>query len=122
MDSGYLMEAVEGFTVTDDLKSVHLETLGSGMRMYHSLVEAISELGQLDYQALGLSDFGKPEGFLERQVSRWQRQLESYSSLAGYNGPSIPCVTDTADWLGRNMPPEQPPCIIHSDYHLGNII
>lgn len=120
--SFYLMEAVEGFTATDGLKSFHLETPGAGTRMCHSLVEAISELGQLDYQALGLSGFGKPEGFLERQVSRWQRHLDSYSSLEGYKGPNIPGVNDTADWLDRNMPPKQQPGIIHGDYHLGNIM
>ena len=51
-----------------------------------ALVEGIAALGAVDYRAVGLEGFGRPDNYLERQVSRWQRQLESYSDCAGWPG------------------------------------
>ncbi len=49
--------------------------------------KGIAALGALDYRALGLSDFGKPDNYLARQVSRWKAQLESYGEFADWTGP-----------------------------------
>ncbi len=120
--SFYLMEAIEGFNPVQGLKSFHAENQSARARMGLSMVDAISELAKLDYQKLGLNDFGKVEGYLDRQVGRWQKQLDSYSSFEGYPGPDIPGVNDVANWLNENIPPNWQAGIIHGDYHLGNVM
>jgi aminoglycoside phosphotransferase (APT) family kinase protein len=86
------------------------------------LVDSIAALGRIDYRAVGLSDFGRPDGYLERQVGRWQSQLESYSELEGYPGPEIPGLDRVAQWLGDNRPTSWKPGILHGDYHLANVM
>ncbi len=74
-------------------------------RMGFAMVDAILQLGALDIDAVGLSDFGRTEGFLERQVPRWRKQLDSYGTLPGWPGPAaIPELQPVADWLQANCP------------------
>jgi aminoglycoside phosphotransferase (APT) family kinase protein len=84
--------------------------------------DAIARLGLVDHVAVGLADFGHPEGFLERQVSRWLAELDSYTRYEGYPGPEIPGLDIVADWLERNRPKNWTPGILHGDYHLANIM
>ncbi len=90
--------------------------------MGFSMVEGIAELAAVDYRSVGLEGFGRPDGYLERQVSRWQHQLESYSELEGYPGPDIPGVGQVAIWLEANRPKDSPAGILHGDYHIGNVM
>ena len=64
----------------------------------------------------------KPEGYLERQVPRWQAQLESYSELDGYPGPDLPHLVEIQAYLETNRPEPSPTGIIHGDYHLANVM
>ncbi len=120
--SFYLMEAVEGFNPAEGLKEFHIENQDARSRMGLNMVEAISNLSKLDYKKLGLSDFGKVDGYLDRQAGRWQSQLDSYSSFEDYNGPDIPGVNDVANWLSENIPQDWQAGIIHGDYHLANVM
>jgi aminoglycoside phosphotransferase (APT) family kinase protein len=87
------------------------------------MADAIAVLGELDPQAIGLQDFGRTEGFLERQVGRWRSQLESYAQLTGWPGPQVlPGVAEVADWLEAHRPPQGPPGILHGDFHLANVM
>ncbi len=118
----YLMEPVDGFNPQNDLPDLYAGDPEVRRRMGLSAVEAIARLGALDYQALGLSDYGKPEGFLERQVPRWLGELESYSMNEGYPGPDIPGVELVGEWLDRNRPAQWTPGILHGDCHLANML
>jgi len=71
---------------------------------------------------VGLADFGKPDGYLERQVARWRSQLESYAEYEGYPGPQIPGVERVARWLEDHRPADFRPGILHGDYHLSNVM
>jgi aminoglycoside phosphotransferase (APT) family kinase protein len=117
-----LMEAVRGFNPTAGLPALHASDARIRHRMGLSLVEAVAALGEVDHVAVGLADFGRPEGFLERQVARWRRQLEEYGALPGYPGPEIPELERVAAWLERNRPAEFRPGILHGDCHLGNVL
>jgi aminoglycoside phosphotransferase (APT) family kinase protein len=117
----YLMEPVNGFGVGEGLPESH-QSLEARRRMGFSMVEGIAELAALDYRSVGLEGFGRPDGYLERQVSRWQHQLESYSELEGYPGPDIPGVGQVAIWLESNRPEDSPAGILHGDYHIGNVM
>ena len=71
---------------------------------------------------MGLADFGRPEGYLKRQVPRWRAQLEGYSELPGYPGPAIPGLEEVARWLETQRPSGFRPGILHGDYHLANVM
>ncbi|MFD6394436.1 phosphotransferase family protein [Nocardia sp. NPDC055029] len=118
----YLMEPIHGFNPQTELPALHAGDPEIRRQMGLSAVEAIARLGSLDYQALGLADYGKPEGFLERQVPRWLRELDSYSANEGYPGPRIPGVDQVGDWLERNRPTTWTPGIMHGDCHLANMM
>ncbi|MDB5430871.1 MAG: phosphotransferase family protein [Caulobacter sp.] len=119
----YLMEPVDGFNPSTGLPPLHAESAVLRHRMGLAMVEAIAVLGQLDYRAIGLSDFGRPENYLERQVARWRGQLESYREHAGWDGEGgIPGLDKVAAWLAANRPAAFEPGILHGDYHLANVM
>jgi aminoglycoside phosphotransferase (APT) family kinase protein len=121
--SFYLMEAVDGYNPHAAIPPPFDADPKLRLRMGLALAECIAALGRLDYAALGLADFGKPAGFLERQVARWRKQLESYVRFSGWEGPAVLGDIDTVgDWLESNRPAEQPPGIIHGDVHLANVL
>jgi len=120
--SFYLMEAVNGYNVAHGLNEYHSENESARARMGLAMVEAISELANLDYEKLGLGDFGKVDGYLERQVGRWQSHLETFSKYEGYPGPDITGLDEVAAWLTQNMPRMSKPGILHGDYHIANVM
>ncbi len=86
-----------------------------------SVIDALSTLSTVDYQAIGLTDFGRPEGFLERQVPRWLGELDAYAQLDNYPGTRLP-VEFVSDWLTRNRPASGLTGIMHGDYHIANVM
>jgi len=120
--SFYLMEPIDGFNPTTGLPPLHAGDPTVRRAMGFALVDAIAELGAVDHRAVGLGDFGRPEGYLERQVARWRAQLASYSELPGYPGPEIPGVEHVATWLEANRPAHFAPGILHGDFHLANVM
>ncbi|UGT45190.1 phosphotransferase family protein [Nocardia yamanashiensis] len=120
--SFYLMEPITGFNPQNELPELHAGDPEVRRRMGLSAVEAIARLGSLDHEALGLADYGKPAGFLERQVPRWLKELESYRVNEGYPGPEIPGVERVGEWLDRHRPADWKPGILHGDCHLANMM
>ena len=118
----YLMESVEGFNPSTGLPEPHKSDAEMQRQMGLEAASALAALGRVDYQAVGLGDVGKPDGFLERQVPRWLDELESYSRFEGYPGPEIPHVDDVAAWLDKNRPARWTPGIMHGDYHMANLM
>jgi aminoglycoside phosphotransferase (APT) family kinase protein len=117
-----LMEPVRGFNPATGLPPLHAGDPAVRHRMGLAMVDAIAALGCLDYREVGLEGFGRPEGYLERQVARWRAQLESYGELEGYPGPAIPGVEEVARWLEANRPRDLAPGILHGDFHLANVL
>jgi aminoglycoside phosphotransferase (APT) family kinase protein len=118
----YLMEPVEGFNASSGLPPLHAGSPQIRREMGFAMADGIAALGAVDYRAVGLEGLGRPEGYLERQVSRWRHQLESYSELEGYPGPDIPGVEAVAAWLEANRPSDSQPGILHGDYHIANVM
>jgi aminoglycoside phosphotransferase (APT) family kinase protein len=119
----YLMEPIDGFNPTVGLPALHARDPAVRREMGFALVDGISALGAVDHVAVGLADFGRAEGFLERQVGRWQKQLASYSAYAGWAGPGeIEGVEEVGAWLEAHRPPRFKPGLIHGDYHLANVL
>ncbi len=119
----YLMEEVRGFNATTGLPPYHAASPEVRHRMGLALVEGIARLGEVDYLRLSLENFGKPDNYLARQVSRWTAQLESYTSYPNWDGrKDLPGVEDVAKWLEANLPASFTPGIIHGDYHLAKVM
>ena len=118
----YLMEPIEGFNPQNGIPPTHHDAEVQH-RMGLALVEGLAMLHALDPDTVGLSDFGKTEGFLERQVARWAGQLEGYSALDGWPGPGeLGDVASVAQWLESKRPIQFVPGIIHGDFHLANVM
>ena len=80
------------------------------------LVDGIARLARVDWREAGLEGFGKPDGFLERQVDRWLAHLER-------NGcRDLPGTDVTAAWLRDHIPATYEPGIIHGDYQFANVM
>jgi aminoglycoside phosphotransferase (APT) family kinase protein len=118
----YLMEPIAGFNPTTGLPDLHSSSTAVRHAMGLEMVDAIAALGAVDHVAVGLEGFGRPEGYLERQVARWRAHLAGYDELEGYPGPEIPGVERVATWLEDNRPARFEPGILHGDFHLGNVM
>ncbi len=117
-----LMGAADGFNASTGLPELHAGDPAIRHRMGLSAVEGLAALGAVDHEALGLGDFGRTEGFLERQVPRWLGELASYDALEGYPGPDLPGVQGVAAWLEAHLPSTYAPGILHGDFHLANLL
>jgi aminoglycoside phosphotransferase (APT) family kinase protein len=118
----YLMEPIDGFNAGQELPELHATDPAIRFAMGLSMAESLAKLGAVDYAAVGLSGYGKPDGFLERQVPRWLSELESYQAFDNYPGPDIPGVDDVASWLDNGRPSQWTPGIMHGDYHAANVM
>ena len=111
----YVMERVNG---TPYRRATQLEQLGADRtRMIATrLVDTLAALHQVDPAAVGLTDFGRPEGYLARQVSRWKKQLDaSYSR-------DLPAADELHARLAARIPDESAVGIVHGDYRLDNVL
>jgi aminoglycoside phosphotransferase (APT) family kinase protein len=82
----------------------------------YQLVDGIVEMGKVDWQARGLGDLGRPEGYHDRQVERWTRFLERIK------GREIPGLDETTAWLATHRPLDFVPGIMHGDYQFANVM
>lgn len=120
----FLMRAVDGFNAgTSGLPALHASRRDIRRGMGLAMAQAAATLGSLDPEALGLQDFGRPQGFLTRQVERWGRQLDSYTQHAGWPGlAGLPAIAPIALWLRSHQPADTAPGILHGDFHLSNVM
>ena len=120
----YLMAPVAGFNASGTpLPALHASDPALRRRMGLAMVEALLSLGAVDHLAVGLADFGKTSGFLQRQVPRWRAQLEGYAAYAEWPGPKgLPGVAEVGAWLEAHRPEHFTPGILHGDFHLANVM
>lgn len=90
-------------------------------RIGEQLVDALVEIHELDYEAVGLGDFGRPEGFTERQVDRWGKQL-AWAFERTADARSVPELEAVGAWLAENVPADHEHALIHGDYKLDNVM
>ena len=112
----YVMEEVDGIVPHGPGLADFTETSADRAELAFALVDALAELHKVDWRAAGLGDFGKPDGFHERQVGRWSGQL------ASYGGREIPGMAEAGKWLEAHIPEVWSPTIMHADYHMFNVL
>jgi aminoglycoside phosphotransferase (APT) family kinase protein len=110
----YVMDCVEGRIYWGPL----LPALAPDERfaIYDAMNATIARLHMLDFEKLGLADFGKPGNYIGRQIARWSKQY-----LASETEP-IPEMNKLIDWLPKHLPVEEQSAIVHGDFRLDNII
>jgi aminoglycoside phosphotransferase (APT) family kinase protein len=107
------MEYLDG-VVYDDVDATASLTEDQGRAASYELVDVLARLHAVDYEAVGLGGFGRPAGYLARQVARWQTQWEKSKTV------EMPVVDEVARRLERRLPEESRHAIVHGDYSFNN--
>jgi aminoglycoside phosphotransferase (APT) family kinase protein len=111
----YVMAEVRGSVLASSIPE-QLDTPAERRRTSEELVDALAELHRVDWRACGLDGYGKPTGYLERQLRR-------FSGLWEHNKTrELDVVEELGAWLRDNMPESQEATIVHGDYRLGNVM
>jgi aminoglycoside phosphotransferase (APT) family kinase protein len=114
----YLMERIDGSVIRDALPEGFGGDINARRPIGDELVDALVELHSIDWKQAGLEGFGKPVGYLDRQVRRWKGQLDLTQPLTR----SIPELLAVGDWLGEHIPDPGNVTIVHGDYKLDNVV
>lgn len=111
----YVMEYLRGEIIIDHTPSI----FDDEARRRHAserLVDSLAELHRVDLLQTGLESFGRPAGYLERQVATFTRLSSQVSER------SLPAIGELAEWLAGNIPETQAHTIVHGDYRFGNVM
>ncbi|WP_411091469.1 phosphotransferase family protein [Streptomyces sp. 049-1] len=111
----YVMEFVEGtpYRTADQLAPLGPERTRAAVL---NLVDTLVELHAVDPAEVGLGDFGRPEGFLDRQLRRWAKQLDASRNR------DLTGIDELHATLGRELPRSPAPTVVHGDYRLDNVL
>ena len=109
----YVMEYLAGDVLTTEIPPA-LDDEASHQRIGEELVDALVELHAVDWQACGLEGYGKPTGYLERQLRRFGGLWEHNRTRA------VPLMDRVTAWLAEHRPESPEATIVHGDYRLGN--
>lgn len=110
----YVMDYVDGRILIDP--SMPDQTPTERAAIFDSMNDVLAKLHKVDFQKVGLGDYGRSGNYIARQVARWSRQ---YAEL---KTEDIPAMDKLSAWLPENIPSEDPTTIVHGDYRLGNLI
>ncbi len=109
----YVMELVEGDVLTAELPAA-LDDEPARPRIGDELVDALVEVHAVDWRACGLEGYGKPTGYLERQLRRFGGLWEHNRTR------ELPVLEQVTAWLAEHLPESGEATIVHGDYRLGN--
>ncbi len=110
----YIMEMVEGRVLWES--TLPQETKENRTKIYDAMNETIAKLHMVDYEAIGLGDFGKPGNYFARQISRWSKQYVASET------ENIDAMNKLMEWLPGNISDEDSNSIVHGDYRLDNMV
>jgi aminoglycoside phosphotransferase (APT) family kinase protein len=112
----YLMERRRGLILRKRTPSEVVITPDVARRLSTALVDQLALLHSVDYQAAGLADLGKPEGYVQRQISGWASRYTQAKT------GEVPAMDRIGTWLGEQRPPEPEAAVIHNDYKYDNVV
>jgi aminoglycoside phosphotransferase (APT) family kinase protein len=114
----YVMGYVDGWSPinVDDWPEPFFSDLDARQGLAYELVDGIALLSKVDWQAKGLQDLGRPDGFHERQVDRWTGFFERIK------GREVPGFEEAAGWLRAHRPIDYVPGLMHGDYQFANVM
>ena len=110
----YIMDFVAGRVFWEpDLPGLEPAERGA---IYDALNDVIARLHKVDYEAIGLGDYGRPGNYVRRQVDRWTKQYRASET------ETIEAMDKLIAWLPEHVPPDEETRIVHGDYRLDNVI
>ncbi|THE64030.1 phosphotransferase family protein [Salinadaptatus halalkaliphilus] len=116
----YVMEKLDGIVIREG-EPDQIETPADRTQLGAEMVDTLGAIHNVDYEAVGLEEFGRPDGFTQRQVDRWEQQYE-WAFEVTTDAREIPEVHELTEWLQANVPEEYPHTLVHGDYKLDNVM
>ncbi|MDN5750151.1 MAG: phosphotransferase family protein [Pseudonocardia sp.] len=119
----FVMELVDGVVPLGELPPGWATTEEERGRAGQALVDVLVALHGVDPGSVGLGDFGRPDGFMARQVRRWGTQWEAARATGGAADPgTAAALTGLAQTLAGSVPQTQRHTIVHGDYRIDNCL
>jgi len=113
----YVMEKLEGIILRKNLPEGLSLNPEQAKKLSQSYIDIQHQLHSIDYQSIGLENFGKPKGYVKRQVAGWSKRYRNART------DDAPDFEDIMTWLDKNQPADcENPGIIHNDYKLDNVV
>ena len=112
----YVMERVHGHIVRSAFPDGYASSPEEKRGVGEALVSTLAKLHAVDYQGVGLGEFGHPDGFMARQIRRWKQQWEKSVTRP------LPMMDDLITKLEQDLPESPDPTIVHGDFRLDNAI
>ncbi len=112
----YLMERLHGVVIRMVLPAAFEADPAARAGLGEELIDRLADLHAVDWQAADLEGFGKPRGYLERQLRRWTGQLDASRTRP------VPDLDAVTAWLQQHLPESGPATIVHGDYRLDNVM
>ena len=115
--SFYVMDRIRGIILRRDIPDSLRVGPEEMTRLCENLFKVLYELHSVNYREIGLEALGKPEGYVERQVTGWSRRYRTART------PDVPEAELVMSWLKEKMPPDtERPCLIHNDFKFDNVV
>ena len=116
----YIMERADG-DVLRDAESERFASPAARERIGTELVDTLAAIHAVDYESVGLGEFGRPAEYTARQVDRWTAQLEwAFETTAAVR--EVPELVAVGEWLADNVPDDHPEALVHGDFKLDNVM
>ncbi len=112
----YVMERIEGIILRKNLPAGMRLSREEVAVLCRNVIDKLIELHEVDYRAAGLADFGRPEGYVRRQVEGWSKRFRAAHT------PDAPTYERVMEWLAENQPTEVGDCVIHGDFRFDNVV
>ncbi len=113
----YVMERIQGIILHREIPDSLNLSPGDVSHLCQNLLKVLYELHSVDYEKIGLGNFGKPKGYVERQVRGWNKRYRAART------PDVPDCEGVMSWLVDKMPADtHSPCLIHNDFKFDNVV
>jgi len=111
----YVMDFAQGVVIEEELPAGYASTPAERRRIGTALMQTLAALHAVDWRAVGLEGFGRPEGYLARQVRRWSEQWERSKAS------DVSLISELIRRLNAALPSSPAATLVHGDYRLGNL-
>jgi len=117
----FLTERLAGDVIRDEEPERFREP-GAREHISEAVLDTLAAIHDVDDDVVGLGDFGRPEGYLERQVAGWREQLEDWLLPKTENDRELSHLRDVGEWLAANVPTEADHTLVQGDFKLDNLM
>lgn len=112
----YIMQKMEGVILNYAAAKARSISIDDYKKIANSWLDTLVELHNVDYTSIGLSDLGKPDGYVKRQVSNWGKQYLKAKT------EEFPEANLVMNWMQENQPKKYNHCLIHNDFKYDNVV